>query len=102
MAAHAAPVNVVFDYYGEPSAALSPRLRAVREAATRMVAELGEPWLSFFAPDDIAGELRAMGLDDVEDVAGPDLLARYVGEPAVGVDAFGGHVIRAGRATARR
>ncbi|MFJ6792364.1 class I SAM-dependent methyltransferase [Streptomyces angustmyceticus] len=102
VAAHPALVQVVFDYYREPAAALAPELRAAYEAATRQVAELGEPWLSHFTPDGLAGELRAMGLTDIEDLAGPDLLARYLGEPAPAADAFSGQVLRAGRTAGRR
>ncbi|MFJ9468934.1 class I SAM-dependent methyltransferase [Streptomyces caniferus] len=101
VAGHTAPVQVVFDYYGEPSPAMAPELRAAYEAATTQVAELGEPWLSHFTPDGIAGELRAMELDDIEDHTGPGLLARYLGEPTPDADAFSGHVIRAGRTAAR-
>ncbi|MGW7488743.1 class I SAM-dependent methyltransferase [Streptomyces sp. NPDC054786] len=101
VAGHTAPVHVVFDYYLEPSPAMSPELRAAHRAATTLVAELGEPWLSYFTPDRMADELRAMELDDIEDLAGPQLLARYLGEPTPEADAFSGHVIRAGRTTAR-
>ncbi|WP_311625474.1 class I SAM-dependent methyltransferase [Streptomyces mooreae] len=105
VAEHTAPVEVVFDYYLEPSSAMPPELRAAYETATRRVAEFGEPWLSHFTPDGLADELRAMQLDDIEDFTGPELLARYLGEPApdgdADADVFGGHVLRAGRATAR-
>ncbi|MGX1758378.1 class I SAM-dependent methyltransferase [Streptomyces lydicus] len=107
VAGHTAPVDVVFDYYPEPSPAMAPELRAAYEASTRRVAAFGEPWLSHFTPDGIAEELRAMKLDDIEDRTGPELLARYLGESApdagatADADVFGGHVLRAGRTTAR-
>lgn len=94
MAGHAAPVQVVFDYSDEAPPTLSPELRAVREAAAETVAELGEPWLTCFAPEDITAELRAMGLDPVEDLTGRELIARYVDEPVPDADPVGGRVIR--------
>ncbi|MFE7666268.1 class I SAM-dependent methyltransferase [Streptomyces celluloflavus] len=101
VAEHTAPVHVVFDYYLEPPSAMAPELRTAHEAATRRVAELGEPWLSYFTPDGLADELRAMRLTDIEDLPGPELLARYLDGPIPDADAFSGHVLRAGRATAR-
>lgn len=111
VAEHTAPVHVVFDYFVEPSPSMAPELRAAYEAATRRVAEFGEPWLSLFTPDGIADELRAMKLDDIEDFTGPELLARYLGgptpdgdavaDPVTDADAFSGHVLRAGRTTVR-
>ncbi|MEV6669516.1 class I SAM-dependent methyltransferase [Streptomyces sp. NPDC051162] len=100
MAGHHAPVQMVFDYYGEAPSTLSPELRAVREAAAKMVAELGEPWLSCFTPEDIADELRAMKLDGIEDLTGPELVARYVGRPVPKADPVGGRVLHAGRTVA--
>ncbi|RLU79715.1 SAM-dependent methyltransferase [Streptomyces griseocarneus] len=95
VAGHSGPVQVVFDYYGEAPPTLSPELRAKREAAAKMVAELGEPWLTCFAREDIADELRAMKLDPVEDIAGRELVARYIDEPVPDADPIGGRVIRA-------
>ncbi|MFI0714928.1 hypothetical protein ACH4SK_30735 [Streptomyces inhibens] len=43
VAGHTAPVQVVFDYYLEMSSAISPELRTAHKAATRLVAELGNP-----------------------------------------------------------
>ncbi|MDT0447819.1 class I SAM-dependent methyltransferase [Streptomyces hesseae] len=99
MAGHSGPVQVVFDYYGEAPSTLSPRLRAVREAAAKLVAELGEPWLTCFTPEDIADELRAMGLDRVDDLVGRELIARYIDGPVPDADPVGGRVILAGRTT---
>ncbi|MFF4734679.1 class I SAM-dependent methyltransferase [Streptomyces sp. NPDC001262] len=93
MAGHHAPVQAVFDYCGEAPPTLSPQLRAVREAAAEMVAELGEPWLTCFAPEDIAGELQAMELGRVEDLTGRELIARYVDEPVPDADAVSARVL---------
>ncbi|MEU7164750.1 SAM-dependent methyltransferase [Streptomyces morookaense] len=93
MAGHSAPVQAVFDYCCDTPPTLSPELRAVREAAAEMVAELGEPWLTSFAPEDLADELRAMGLEPAEDLAGRELIARYVDEPVPDTDPVGGRVM---------
>ncbi|MFI1799694.1 class I SAM-dependent methyltransferase [Streptomyces sp. NPDC020379] len=99
MADHPAPVRMVFDYYGEAPPTLSPELRAVREAAAEMVAELGEPWLSCFTPEDIAAELHAMKLTTTEDLTGPVLVTRYAEGPVPAADPVNSHVIHAGRMT---
>jgi O-methyltransferase involved in polyketide biosynthesis len=57
-------------------AGLDTRERAARVAAS------GEPWLSWFTPGEIHGELSAAGLTVVEDLPASALLNRYLDEKA--------------------
>lgn len=45
--------------------------------SSEIVARLGEPFVSGFHPADLAGDLASVGLDLIEDLAGPQLAARY-------------------------
>ena len=62
--------EIVFDYAISPSA-LSERDRTRHEQVARQVAERGEPWLTYFEPPTLAGDLRGIGFTRVEDL-GPD------------------------------
>lgn len=89
---------VVFDY-ADPPAALAPQRRAARERRAERVSAVGEPWLSYFRPGELAARLRAMGLDEIEDLDPAAIARRYLGVPAETASArfggTGGHVIRA-------
>lgn len=93
---------VVFDY-SEPLENYPPERRAGMVALGAYTAEIGEPWLSHFDPDEIAQELRGYGFGDLEDLGMSQIAVRYLGAPA-GAPAGapdsgpGGHVIRAARA----
>jgi methyltransferase (TIGR00027 family) len=63
---------LVMDYLYPPSEAT--RARGERVAA------VGEPWRSWFTPDEIRGELDARGLTVVEDYPASALLNRYLDE----------------------
>jgi methyltransferase (TIGR00027 family) len=53
---------------------------------SRRVAAAGEPWRTWFDPDELASELRALGLEPNEDLDGAALDARYFGgrQPSLG------------------
>ena len=87
--------QVVFDY-GEPRENLPPDARAWAEATARVMAGIGEPWISFFNPDDIAAELTRLGFSELEDLGGEAMNARYFAGRTDGL-AFGpaSHVMRA-------
>lgn len=88
--------GVVFDY-GEPPGALPPEQRAVHEARAAWAAEAGEPFLSFFTPEELADELRRLRFSATEDIRYRDLTARYESghrDAAVHAD-LGAHVIHA-------
>ncbi|MCQ8827764.1 class I SAM-dependent methyltransferase [Streptomyces malaysiensis] len=86
--------GVVFDY-GEPPDVLPPEQRAVHEARAEWAAKAGEPFLSFFTPEELAGELRRLGFSETEDIRYRDLAARYESGHRMGDEHpdLGAHVI---------
>jgi methyltransferase (TIGR00027 family) len=58
----------IFDHPAEPS--------PIQEARAAL-ASAGEPWVSGFHPDQLAGDLRGAGLELVEDLGPQELHARY-------------------------
>lgn len=98
-----APAELVFDYNQPPSAMPAHRRPALAAQAEAM-ARMGEPWRSFFTPDDIAAELAGAGFDSVADIGWRDCLTRYGLDPAL-PDLFGGRIAHAravGRAAVGR
>jgi methyltransferase (TIGR00027 family) len=71
--------EVVFDY-SEPleSYPLGPRREGVLATAKRM-AEIGEPWLSFFDPAALTALLHARGFCEVNDLDPARISARFSG-----------------------
>src|SRR5207245_2682007 len=61
------------------------------------LAAVGEPWLIYFVPGELATDLRGLGFTEIEDLGPADLGARLLGLPP-GPARPGGHVIRAGQA----
>jgi methyltransferase (TIGR00027 family) len=86
--------GVVFDY-GEPPGAMSPEQRAGFERRAAWAEQNGEPFLSHFAPADLAARLPGLGLSLVEDVTYEALAARY--EPGLSrpPGESGAHVVHA-------
>jgi methyltransferase (TIGR00027 family) len=84
--------EVIFDY-AEPPESYPPARRAGFEARKARVAALGEPWLSFFEPRDLAIELRLRGFDEIEDFDLGRLAACYFSD--VPIETAGGHVVHA-------
>lgn len=79
IAAQAQPVEVVFDYL-QP--ATTEEDRTYQQARADRLARVGEPLFSYFTPDDIAAQLRALGFTDIEDHSAPDLIADYLDRSA--------------------
>ncbi|MCU7723177.1 SAM-dependent methyltransferase [Actinoplanes sp. KI2] len=86
--------EVVFDYAQSPERMPAER-RAALEARAARVAGIGEPWLTFFEPDEIDAELRGLGFTEIEDLGPAQLAARFFNRPDVPADTPGGHVLRA-------
>ncbi|WP_020660516.1 class I SAM-dependent methyltransferase [Amycolatopsis benzoatilytica] len=79
IAGQARPAEVVFDYL-QPADNDEERAH-LRQRADRLAAE-GEPLRSFFAPDEIAAQLRALGFAEIDDYPAADLVAGYLdGQP---------------------
>lgn len=68
--------EVVFDY-AEPFADASPLVRSAYEAITMRAAAIGEPWVTFFKPDELKRELRSLGFDQIDDMDTRALNGRY-------------------------
>ena len=89
--------EVVFDH-GEPRSSYPPEQQAAALARAEALARMGEPWITFFDPADIAAELRRRGFSRIEDF-GPRILSeRFSGAPeGPRRDGPGPHVVHAGR-----
>ncbi|TWE12547.1 class I SAM-dependent methyltransferase [Rudaeicoccus suwonensis] len=89
-------VHVVFDY-AAPTTGDDPVARMRTERATA-VAALGEPWQSYFNPQQAAQVLHQHGFDPVEDLDLPDWGARYLRRSAASfAGRRGAHLVHARR-----
>jgi methyltransferase (TIGR00027 family) len=70
--------GITFDYMMPPSRLPLWRRLGFHLVAWR-VARAGEPWKTWFDPDELARELRAMGFARLEDLDGAALDQRYFG-----------------------
>jgi len=85
--------EVTFDY-SDPPATLPPDQRTAQAERAEAVAAAGEPWLTYFAPGELAAELRRLGFTEIEDLGPAQIAARYFG--VAGSDRTkGGHLLRA-------
>ncbi|MFQ6230008.1 class I SAM-dependent methyltransferase [Nocardia sp. NPDC002869] len=91
IAGQARRVEVIFDYL-QP--AVGDEDRAYQQVRADRLAAAGEPVCSYFTPDDLAAQLRALGFTDLEDHSAPDLVAGYLD----GSVTFGGEPPRTLRA----
>jgi methyltransferase (TIGR00027 family) len=69
--------EVIFDYGEPPQARDSALQRAALAAMRERVAAAGEPFRSFFAPDELLRDVAALGFSHVEDFDADVLNARY-------------------------
>jgi methyltransferase (TIGR00027 family) len=93
----ATPGNeVVFDY-AQSSADMPAERRAALEQRAARVAKIGEPWLTYFAPAEIAADLTDLGFAEIEDLGPAGLAARFFDRHDVPPDTPGGHLLRARR-----
>jgi methyltransferase (TIGR00027 family) len=89
--------EVVLDY-AEPLERCAEGRRAYVAKRAAGAAALGEPWITFLDPAEMSAELRALGLDEQEDLDLPAIAARYLGRPAHPAEKSPGpHVVRARR-----
>jgi len=68
---------VVFDYLVEPSL-LTPMERIFMDLVASRVAERGEPWKTYFNPDELAGNLRMHGYSAAHNLDREQLTERYL------------------------
>jgi methyltransferase (TIGR00027 family) len=88
--------EVVFDYAQSPERMPAER-RAALEARAARVAKIGEPWLTFFEPEEIAAELGERGFGEIEDLGPSGLAARFFNRSDIPPGTAGGHVLHARR-----
>ncbi len=68
--------TIVFTYTTPPEK-LEPQQRAAFAARAERVAALGEPWQSFFEPEELARDLKDLGFTQTEDLGPAEIQARY-------------------------
>jgi methyltransferase (TIGR00027 family) len=86
--------EIVFDYGQDPNGYSGLR----RERYQNMIDEaqnMGEPWLSFFEPQDLASKLRSLGYSEFEDLGVSEIGARYIPSWKLPPGTPGGHIMRA-------
>jgi methyltransferase (TIGR00027 family) len=86
--------EVVFDY-GVPLSDYAPAQRALHARRMARVAARGEPWITRFAPAEIAAELTALGFDELEDLGPAEISRRFLGVERP--DGPGAHLMRGAR-----
>ncbi|MDL9979028.1 class I SAM-dependent methyltransferase [Microbacterium sp. ASV49] len=86
--------SVVFDH-PEPVSSLTDRQRRWHERRAAAVGRVGEPWITAFAPADLADLLAEMGMRVVDDVDAREIAIRWFGAPASTPPRPGGHVVTA-------
>lgn len=86
--------TVIFDY-GEPASERDKRGRKAHEAMAARVAASGEPFRSFFRPDELQREVTALGFSLVEDFDAAALNSRYFAGRTDDLRIRGGHLMRA-------
>jgi methyltransferase (TIGR00027 family) len=86
--------HVVFDY-SDPPDSLPADWRAWHRKRAAHVAELGEAWLSYFEADELRNKLMDLGFTEVEDLAPPEIAARFFPNRAISLPNKGGHILHA-------
>jgi len=100
VASRATGTMIVFDYSILPDT-LPPRQRARFDTIANRAAAVGEPWRTFFEPNQVGELLRRVGFVDVEDVDADALNERYFSNRTDGlrIESVGrlAHIARAER-----
>ncbi len=86
--------EVVFDYTVPPSS-LSAIRQAGRAAAAAYVAKLGEPWITFFEPAELADRLRKTGFSQTTLIGQREAQSLYFQGRTDGFRAAGSHLVAA-------
>jgi methyltransferase (TIGR00027 family) len=88
--------HIVFDY-SDPPASLTPEWRERHDKRAAHVAELGEPWRTYFEADQLHSGLLAMGFTEIEDLGPRQIAARFFPHRAADFPDKGGHIVRAAK-----
>ncbi|HEY0802553.1 MAG TPA: class I SAM-dependent methyltransferase, partial [Steroidobacteraceae bacterium] len=90
--------EVIFDYV-EPLEKQPPEQRQLLASMSTHAASRGEPWLCPFDSAELHGELRRVGLTDIEDLSPADITSRFLArEKGETTEPFPLHLVRARRA----
>ena len=92
--------QIVFDFLA-PSQSLKPQQRAVQQWRASTVAAVDEPFITFFLPEEIAGELRRLGFSDMEELPLADLVEHSLGIATGTLATSGYHLARVARTRAQ-
>lgn len=68
--------EVAFDY-SDPPETLPSDLRAIHAERAARVAAIGEPFLSYFEPDDLHAQLTQLGFSDITDSNPAEIVERF-------------------------
>jgi methyltransferase (TIGR00027 family) len=68
--------EIVLDY-SAPTTEFPEAIRAYIDKARAALADVGEPWLSFFTPADMGRLLAQTGFSEIENLSGIDMAARW-------------------------
>jgi methyltransferase (TIGR00027 family) len=88
--------HVVFDY-SDPPESMSAERRAKHERRAGAVADLGEPWITYFEPEKLHAKVADIGFAEIEDLGPGQIVSRYFPGRAVSLFDKGGHVLRAAK-----
>jgi methyltransferase (TIGR00027 family) len=88
--------GIVFDF-ALPPEALAEAERKSRAAAAARVARVGEPWITFFDPAELAAEMRAMGYRATRVIATEEANDLYFRDRADGFRLYGSGRMMAAR-----
>jgi len=69
--------SITFDY-AVPVARLNPVERALRAVLEQQITEQGEPWITYFEPDELKASLQQLGFQSARDFDAEELNARYL------------------------
>jgi methyltransferase (TIGR00027 family) len=86
--------EVVFDY-SVPAHLLTLAQRSARAVRALRVMEMGEPWLTYYDPADLAAALHAIGYTSVYDLEPAAANARYFARREDGLRIASGRLMRA-------
>jgi methyltransferase (TIGR00027 family) len=86
--------EVVFDY-SVPAHLLTLAQRSARAVRALRVMEMGEPWLTYYDPADLAAALHAIGYTSVYDLEPAAANARYFAQREDGLRIASGRLMRA-------
>ena len=81
--------------YSIPEDLLSEAAREARRRAMERVARLGEPWIGFYEPEQLAADLRALGFREARSLRPEEANRRYFAGRSDGLRVGSGHMMLA-------